>query len=83
MLNRFSQNRNLFVRYAGMPCTNSMDLDKFNKLIASELKRQIGILVGYDSSLDTKLGIFLGFVFLVFVQVIALGSSFLNRQGGN
>ena len=54
-----------------MPCTNSMDLDKFNNLIASELKRQIGILVGYDSSLDTKLGIFLGFVFLVFVQVIA------------
>jgi hypothetical protein len=50
-----------------------MELDKFNELITNELKRQIEILVGYDSSLDTKLGIFLGFIFLVFIQIIALG----------
>jgi hypothetical protein len=52
--------------------------DDFNKLIGDELKRQIPILVGYDSSIDSKTGIFLGFVFLVFIQVILLGSFVLK-----
>jgi hypothetical protein len=52
--------------------------EDFNKLISEELKRQIPILIGYDSSIDSKTGIFLGFVFLVFIQVILLGSFVLK-----
>jgi hypothetical protein len=52
--------------------------ERFNKLISDELKRQIPILIGYDSSIDSKTGIFLGFEFLVFIQVILLGSFVLK-----
>jgi hypothetical protein len=55
-----------------------MKPDDFNKLISDELKRQIPLLIQYDSSIDSKTGIFLGFVFLVFIQVILLGSFVLK-----
>ena len=35
-------------------------------------------MIDYDSSLDSKIGIFLGFAFVVFVQVILLGAFVLS-----
>jgi hypothetical protein len=52
--------------------------DEFNKLIGQELKRQIRILLDHDSSVDGKIGIFLGFEFLVFIQVVLLGGFVLR-----
>jgi len=49
-----------------------MKLDDFNEYIEKEIERQIEISVGYDSSFDQKIGIFLGFIILVFAQVIIL-----------
>jgi hypothetical protein len=51
-----------------------MELSEFNKLVVEEIDRQIDISVRYDSSLDQKIGIFLGFIVLVFAQVIILGN---------
>lgn len=55
-----------------------MELEEFNKVVEEEINRQIDISVRFDSALDQKIGIFVGFVALVFAQVIILGNFLLK-----
>lgn len=52
----------------------ALNSDEFADLIGKELRRQIKLLVDNNSSVDGKIGIFLGFQFLVFIQVVLLGA---------
>jgi hypothetical protein len=51
-----------------------LNSDEFADLIGEELRRQIQLLVDNNSSVDGKIGIFLGFEFLAFIQVVLLGA---------
>ena len=55
----------------------TMDLSDFNHIALDEIQKQRDILLRADDSLDTKIGIILGFMFLVIAQIL-LNKDFIN-----
>jgi hypothetical protein len=66
---------------AGEDCGTRKEIDQF-EYIAAEIKRQHDLVTKIDDSLETKIGITLGFIFLVLSQ-IAFRSEFINLASKN